>query len=173
MLHQFGRRCNKEDGTTFEENAIKKALTVSNHFPFKVIADDSGLEVEALDGAPGIYSARYAEAKDKKGENISDEANCEKLLKVLASEKNRNAQFRCVLVIAQRGKVLFKAEGVCRGKLIKELQGTKGFGYDPLFVPEGFEKTFAELSSQTKNQISHRAAAIKQLKKWLEGSILT
>ena len=158
-----------EDGTTFEENAIKKAVTISRHFPFKVIADDSGLEVKALGGSPGIYSARYAQ---EKGGDISDEANCEKLLKVMAAEKNRKAQFCCVLAIAQRGKVLFTTKGVCCGQLIIEPRGAKGFGYDPLFVPEGYEKTFAELSSEIKNQISHRAIAIKQLKKWLEASIL-
>ena len=158
-----------EDGETFAQNAIKKAIIISQKIPFHVIADDSGLEVEALKGVPGIYSARYAE---EKGGKASDKANCEKLLKAMVSTTNRKAQFRCVLAIALQGKLLFTAEGICLGNIITEFRGTLGFGYDPLFVPEGYEKTFAELPVEIKNQISHRAQATKQLKSWLDGRIL-
>ncbi|MBX7157541.1 MAG: XTP/dITP diphosphatase [Verrucomicrobiae bacterium] len=158
-----------EDGKTFEANAVKKAVTISQYVPHYVVADDSGLEVEALQGAPGIYSARYAA---EGGENASDQANCEKLLREMDSISDRQAQFRCVLAVAYRGKLSTTTEGVCRGKIITESRGNLGFGYDPLFVPDGYEKTFAELSGEIKNQISHRAVAIKQLKKWLETTIL-
>jgi XTP/dITP diphosphohydrolase len=158
-----------EDGKTFEENANKKALTISQKIPLLVVADDSGLEVAALKGAPGVYSARYAA---ENGGNASDEANCKKLLEVMSTETNRNAQFRCALAVAKQGQLLLTTEGVCLGKILTEIRGHSGFGYDPLFVPEAYDKTFAELPSEIKNQISHRAKAINQLKKWLDATIL-
>ena len=159
----------EEDGDTFEANAIKKAVTLSQHVPFGVVADDSGLEVEVLQGAPGIYSARYA---SETGSNATDEANCKKLLDVMKAETNRKAQFRCALAVANAGHLLLTVEGVCEGEILVEPKGQLGFGYDPLFVPVGYDKSFAELSSEIKNRVSHRAHAINQLKKWLEGSIL-
>lgn len=158
-----------EDGKTFEENANKKALTISQKIPFLVVADDSGLEVHALKGEPGVYSARYA--AENKG-NASDEANCQKLFETMSGETNRSAQFRCVLAMAKQGQLLLTTEGICSGKILTESRGHLGFGYDPLFVPEGYDKTFAELPAIIKNQISHRAKAINQLKKWLDAAIL-
>ncbi len=150
-----------ESGTSFEENAELKAITVSKKIPDLVIADDSGLEVEALGGAPGIHSARYA------GANASDKEKVAKLLRQLAKvdpkRDQRHAQFRCVLAVARDGQILATVEGVVEGKIAERPRGSHGFGYDPIFIPDGFEQTFAELSKELKNEISHRAKAIRKL----------
>jgi XTP/dITP diphosphohydrolase len=150
-----------ESGTSFEENAKLKAITVSKKIPDLVIADDSGLEVEALGGAPGIHSARYA------GANASDKEKVAKLLRQLAKvdpkRDQRHAQFRCVLAVARDGQILATVEGVVEGKIAERPRGSHGFGYDPIFIPDGFEQTFAELSEELKNEISHRAKAIRKL----------
>jgi XTP/dITP diphosphohydrolase len=151
----------RETGKSFEENAILKAVGASGHLPGFIVADDSGLEVDALGGAPGIFSARYA------GENATDKENIEKLLGELAQnradETNRSARFRCVIALARQGKLLGTFEGIVEGTIVERARGSHGFGYDPLFVPRGFEATFAELPTEVKNTISHRAKAIRGL----------
>lgn len=151
----------RESGTSFEENAMLKAVAVSRKLPGLVIADDSGLEVEALGGAPGIHSARYA------GANASDKERIAKLLRRLAEvdakSDQRHARFSCVLAIARDGKVLTTFEGVVEGKIADRPRGSHGFGYDPIFIPNGSEQTFAELPEAVKNNISHRAKAIRKL----------
>jgi XTP/dITP diphosphohydrolase len=150
-----------ESGTSFEENAKLKSIAVSRKLPGLIIADDSGLEVEALQGAPGIHSARYA------GANASDKEKIAKLLtdlaKVNAQTGQRGARFRCVLAVARDGQVLATFEGVVEGRIAERPRGSHGFGYDPIFIPDGFEETFAELPGGLKNNISHRAKAIRKL----------
>src|SRR4029453_10709545 len=150
-----------ETGESFEENAKLKAIAVSKQLPGLVIADDSGLEVEALAGAPGIHSARYA------GPNASDKEKIAKLLRELAKagakSDRRRARFRCVLAVAREGRVLATFEGIVEGKIAEEPRGLHGFGYDPIFIPDGFEETFAELPEELKNTISHRAKEIRKL----------
>ena len=150
-----------ESGASFEENAKLKAIAVSKKLPGLVIADDSGLEVEILGGAPGIHSARFA------GANASDEERIAKLLrqlaKVDAKSDRRRARFRCVLAIARDGQILVTLEGVVEGKITERPRGSHGFGYDPVFIPDGFEETFAELPEELKNNISHRGKAIRKL----------
>jgi len=150
-----------ESGKSFEENAKLKAIAVSKELPALIIADDSGLEVEALGGAPGIYSARYA------GKNATDEQNVKKLLSELtragAKTHQRKARFRCVIALARAGKLLDTFNGVVEGTIADSPRGSRGFGYDPIFVPNGFEQTFAELPAEVKNRISHRAKAIRAL----------
>jgi XTP/dITP diphosphohydrolase len=150
-----------ESGTSFEENAKLKAIAVSRKLPGLVIADDSGLEVDALSGAPGVQSARYA------GVNASDTERIAKLLRRVATAETksdqRRARFRCVLAVARDGHVLATFEGVVDGKIAKRPRGSNGFGYDPIFIPDGFEETFAELPEEVKNNISHRAEAIRKL----------
>jgi XTP/dITP diphosphohydrolase len=151
----------EETGTTFAENAILKAVGISKQFPELVVADDSGLEVDALGGAPGVYSARYA------GPNATDAENIARLLSEIGrSPQGRpfTARFRCVLAIAREGKVLNTSEGVIEGTIVDAPRGKSGFGYDPIFQPTGSRETFAELSSETKNEISHRAVAIRALR---------
>jgi XTP/dITP diphosphohydrolase len=155
----------EETGRTFEENAILKAIAVSKQLPRLVIADDSGLEVDALGGAPGVFSARYA------GENAGDVSNVDKLLRQLrkrniATEK-RSARFRCVIALAQNGKVLGVFQGFVEGKIVEPPRGSGGFGYDPIFEPKGFDQTFAEMTPESKNKISHRAQAIAALREGL------
>ncbi|MEH7112130.1 XTP/dITP diphosphatase [Neobacillus niacini] len=149
----------EETGKTFEENAILKAEAVSLALNKMVIGDDSGLIVDALEGRPGIYSARYA------GEPKSDQKNLEKVLGELKGipEENRTARFYCVLAVALPGKETITVAGTCEGRILEEQRGTNGFGYDPVFyIPEkGY--AMAELSSDEKNKISHRANALKQL----------
>ena len=143
-----------EDGDTFEANAAKKARALAAATGCWALADDSGLEVDALGGAPGVRSARFA------GEPTDHTANNEKLLRDLAGHTDRTARFRCVLALAAPdGSVRF-AEGRCEGRIAESLRGAEGFGYDPLFVPDGFEQTFAELGAEIKNTISHRARAL-------------
>ena len=153
----------EETGGTFAENAILKAISASEKIVDLVLADDSGLEVDAFGGAPGIYSARYA------GDNATDKENVAKLLKDLAQlgaeGVKRSARFRCVLALARSGKLLGTFEGVAEGVIVDAPRGSAGFGYDPIFVPNGFEQTFAELPA--KNQISHRAKAIGALREAL------
>jgi XTP/dITP diphosphohydrolase len=149
-----------EDGTSFEENAKLKALAASRQLPALVIADDSGLEVDALGGAPGIYSARYA------GASATNRDKIDKLLRELARVRAndwRHARFRCVVALARNGNLLGTFEGIVEGRIADEARGNGGFGYDPIFIPEGFEQTFAELSTEVKNTISHRAKAIRAL----------
>ncbi len=152
----------EEDQDTFEGNAEKKAIEVSNYTEQPAFADDSGLEVEALNGAPGVHSARYA------GEDATDKDRIEKLLKALEGVENRNAQFVCVIAVAYNGEVLQTFKGVCKGKITTEIQGENGFGYDPVFIPDGYNKTFAELSQDEKNEISHRAIAVKEAVEFFE-----
>ena len=151
----------RESGTSFEENAKLKALGASKQLPALVIADDSGLEVDALGGAPGIYSARYA------GANATEKEKIGKLLRELAriraTEDGRRARFRCVVALARNGKLLGTFEEIVEGEIANEARGDSGFGYDPIFVPDGFEQTFGELPTPMKNTISHRAKAIRAL----------
>jgi len=150
-----------ETGISFEENASLKAVAVSQRLPDLVIADDSGLEVDALGGAPGVYSARYAGIKASEKEKI------DKLLRELASvgaiKDARRARFRCVLALACKGNLLGSVEGVVEGRIADKARGSGGFGYDPIFIPEGFQQTFGELPPEVKNTISHRAKAIRRL----------
>lgn len=152
----------EETGITFEENATLKAVAASLLVEEWVIADDSGLEVDALDGAPGVFSARFA------GVPSSDAANNALLLDKLASVrgKARSARFRCVIVLARHGRKLAVFAGAIEGQIIPAPRGVAGFGYDPLFVPDGFCQSFAELSPESKNALSHRAQALAALKAW-------
>jgi len=148
-----------EDGKNFYENALKKALTVARQTDKLTIADDSGIEVDALDGKPGVYSARFA------GHAATDEANNTKLLKELegVSSDKRGACFKCVLVIAQPDGETAFVEGACKGTIIHEVRGDYGFGYDPLFLVPEYNKTFSEITPEEKNKTSHRARALKKL----------
>jgi XTP/dITP diphosphohydrolase len=145
-----------EDGVTFEQNAAKKARETALKSGLWALADDSGLEVSALNGAPGVYSARYA------GEPVSYPANNAKLLDALRGVEDRKARFRCVIALSSPGGQVVTVEGECTGRIVEESRGDGGFGYDPLFVPDGFEQTFAEMASELKNRISHRARALTQ-----------
>src|SRR5690242_10090296 len=149
----------RESGTSFEENAKLKALAASKQLSTLVIADDSGLEVDALGGAPGVYSARYA------GANASDAVKIKKLLRelarVCATGDERRARFRCVVALARQGELLGTFKGTVEGQIANTVSGDSGFGYDPIFVPDGFDQTFGELPPKTKNIISHRGKAIR------------
>ena len=151
----------RETGKSYEENAILKAVSASRHLQGLIVADDSGLEVDALGGAPGIFSARYA------GRSATDKQNINKLLGELArntdEETKRSARFRCVIALAQQGKLLGTFQGIVEGAIVERPRGLNGFGYDPIFVPCGFAETFAELPPEVKNTISHRARAIRGL----------
>ena len=147
-----------ETSDTFAGNAMQKASFVKEHYGYDCFADDSGLEVDILDGAPGVYSARYSGG--------GSEANMDKLLLNLTGKSERGAQFRTVIALLI-GKESHLFEGIVRGTIIEERRGEGGFGYDPIFVPEGYEQTFAELGSEVKNSISHRAKAVKQLAEYL------
>lgn len=152
----------EEDRPTLEGNALKKAQYVYKVTGLPALSDDTGLEVDALDGRPGVFSARYA------GEDASYQDNLEKLLEELAgvAPEDRKAQFRTVVaLISDEGMHTF--EGVCRGVILSESRGDKGFGYDPVFQPEGYTRTFAELEPGIKNEISHRGLAIKKLRSFL------
>ena len=154
----------EETGTTFLANATLKAVAISRLAGGLVLADDSGLEVDALDGAPGVYSARYA------GEGADDAANNARLLENLAGvpASERTARFRCVMVVARDGEVLADFDGSVEGRIIEAPRGDHGFGYDPLFVPDGHDATFAELGAEIKNGMSHRARALETLVPWLD-----
>lgn len=157
-----------ETGTTFDENARLKASGYARQTGLISLADDSGLEVEALGGRPGVLSARYG------GEGMSFENKMKKLLRELenANSLKRNAQFTCAIAISdQDGGILFESTGVCRGTIALSPMGSGGFGYDPIFVPDGFEQTFGELSDAIKQKISHRASAFSQIMPFLRDYI--
>lgn len=147
----------EEDGATFDENAYKKSSFTARVLGFPALADDSGLEVAALGGAPGVHSARYA------GENASDAKRCAKLLDALAGQSNRNAAFSCVLSLAVPTGAALTYEARCEGQIIDQPQGVNGFGYDPIFYYPPLKKTFAQLSLTEKGQISHRGKALREL----------
>jgi XTP/dITP diphosphohydrolase len=152
-----------EDGDTFEANAIKKAVVLAGASGLWTLADDSGLEVDALGGEPGVRSARYA------GEPSNDAANNRKLLAQLETAGNRGARFRCVIALSDPSGVARTVAGSCEGVILLRACGQGGFGYDPLFVPEGFTRSFAELEPAVKNRISHRARALdKALREWVD-----
>lgn len=151
-----------EDGLTLAENSIKKAKALADRVDYMVIADDSGLFVDALNGEPGVYSSRYA------GEEGNDLKNNEKLLDSLKGANSRKAAFKTIIALITEDKVLYTVEGVCEGKIAYEPKGTNGFGYDPLFIPDGYDKSFAELGEEIKNKISHRSRALLKLKELLE-----
>jgi XTP/dITP diphosphohydrolase len=151
----------EESGTTLEQNSRIKADYIFEKYGVNVISDDSGLEVEALDNRPGVYSARYA------GEPTNHKANIEKLLLELNGIENRKARFRTVITLILDGKH-YAFEGDVSGNILTAQKGTEGFGYDPIFVPDGFEKTFAEMAFDQKNQMSHRSNAIKSLLEYLK-----
>ncbi len=157
----------EETGVTFEENSTLKALGVAAVVGEDawVLADDSGLEVDALKGAPGVYSARYS------GEGATDASNRQKLLEELervgARGKERSARFRCVLVLARGGEKVAVFDGACEGVIANEERGDGGFGYDPLFIPEGECASFGQLGAEVKNSMSHRARALQGLREWL------
>jgi XTP/dITP diphosphohydrolase len=150
-----------ENGRTLESNAKKKAIQVSAFLNKLAVADDSGLEIEALGNKPGVYSARFS------GKNATYESNNEKVLKLLKDKppSKRKACFRCVIAVADKGRVVGIAEGKCRGRIILKSLGKTGFGYDPIFIPYGHKKTFAQLGAKKKNRISHRSRALTKAKK--------
>ncbi|MEI6350345.1 MAG: RdgB/HAM1 family non-canonical purine NTP pyrophosphatase [Verrucomicrobiota bacterium] len=154
----------EETGATFLDNAAIKAIAASNHFggDTLVMADDSGLEVDALGGAPGVRSARFADP------GANDRKNLELLLEKLTGVELRSARFRCVIAVARNGQVLASFDGACEGEIIGEARGSAGFGYDPVFVPTGHSETFAEIGAELKNQMSHRAKALKSALEWLK-----
>ncbi len=153
-----------ETGSSFEENASSKALYYSGFTNQLVVADDSGLEVAALNGAPGIYSARYA------GPNSTDAANNELLLRRLESQKDRAARFVCFLALARAGKLIMTIPGIAEGEILTEPRGSEGFGYDPLFLYPPLARTFAELTPDEKLTVSHRGKALRSLFNYLAGS---
>ena len=172
-----------ETGTTLEENALMKAEYIYNKYHLSCFADDTGLEVEALNGAPGVYSARYASlesvATDSQQTLSHDsEANMARLLRELANNNNRKARFRTVIALREKKdvcscgctsvKLVHKFEGIVNGEITREKSGAEGFGYDPIFRPDGYDKTFAELGADIKNQISHRARATQKLAEYLK-----
>ncbi|MDI9567382.1 MAG: XTP/dITP diphosphatase [bacterium] len=159
----------EEDGTTFLENACKKALVAARHSGLPALADDSGLEVDYLGGAPGVLSARFA------GRDGDDEANNRKLLELLAGVpcRERQARFRCALAVATPEELLVTTEGVLEGYIGLEPRGKGGFGYDPLFVVPDYNCTLAEMALETKNKISHRGRALEQLREKLVGLFVT
>jgi XTP/dITP diphosphohydrolase len=162
-----------ETGKTLEENALQKAQYVYDHYHVSCFADDTGLEVDALNGAPGVYSARYAG-----GDGHDSEANMTKLLHELGNNNNRKARFRTVIALIEKKDVcpcgctsvkkVHQFEGIVNGEIIRERRGGEGFGYDPIFQPEGYDKTFAELGMDIKNTISHRARATQKLAEYLK-----
>ena len=159
-----------ETGTTLEQNALQKAQYVYDHYHTDCFADDTGLEVDALGGAPGVYSARYAAvgcaATSSQPIDHDSEANMTKLLNELGENNNRNARFRTVIALIQQGE-LHEFEGIVNGQIIRERRGGEGFGYDPIFQPDGYDQTFAELGTEVKNHISHRARATQKLADYL------
>ncbi|MBQ8256609.1 MAG: non-canonical purine NTP diphosphatase [Bacteroidaceae bacterium] len=153
-----------ETGTTLEENALIKARWVKEKYGYNCFADDTGLEVEALAGAPGVYSARYA------GEECDSQANMLKLLENLTGKSNRNAQFRTVIaLIIENKEILF--DGVVKGVISEKKMGEAGFGYDPIFIPDGYSMSFAQMESRLKNSISHRYRAAEKLNDYINNNI--
>ena len=170
-----------ETGTTLEENALQKAQYIYDHYHIDCFADDTGLEVDALNGAPGVYSARYASMASDSGQTCpashDSEANMTRLLKELGNNNNRKARFRTVIALIHKKDVcpcgctsikeIHKFEGIIEGEIIRERRGGEGFGYDPIFQPDGYDQTFAELGMDIKNHISHRARATQKLADFL------
>ena len=157
----------EETGTTFLENATLKALSASRVLPGIILADDSGLEVDILGGRPGVWSSSFG------GEEGNHAKNNEHILSELArvnavTPEESSARFLCTMVLAREGEVLAHFEGRVEGYMLRSLSGTKGFGYDPLFVPQGYDQTFAELGSEVKNTLSHRSRALEQVVEWLK-----
>jgi XTP/dITP diphosphohydrolase len=150
-----------ETGNTFKENALQKAKFLHDRLGCNCFADDTGLEVDALNGEPGVYSARYA------GEPSNSQRNIEKLLDALKGETNRKAQFITVIAVILNEETYF-FEGTIEGTITQSPQGEGGFGYDPVFIPNGYDKTFAELPAEIKNKISHRAIALEEFKQFLK-----
>ena len=155
----------EEDSDSFAANSAIKALAASRERPDALIlADDSGLEVDALHGAPGIYSSRFS------GEDATDASNREKLIADLDGiDEPRTARFRCVITVARGGEVLASFHGIVEGQIALEMTGEGGFGYDPLFIPDGFESSFGQLSEEVKNSMSHRGRALEQFREWWNG----
>lgn len=151
-----------ETGTTFLENALLKALGISAVIDGLVLSDDSGLEVDALGGAPGVWSSSYG------GEEGNHPRNNARLLQEMAGISDRRARFRCTMVLARGGRELAHFSGTVEGRIIDEMRGARGFGYDPLFIPDGHERTFAELGEEVKNTLSHRSRALAQVLEHLE-----
>lgn len=150
-----------ETETTLEGNAKLKADFITNKFGYNCFADDTGLEVESLEGKPGVYSARFA------GEPSNSENNMHKLLTELHDKKNRKAQFRTAICL-NLGNKQYLFEGICKGEILKEKEGERGFGYDPIFKPKGFSESFAKMNSEEKNNISHRGVAVQKLVEFLK-----
>ena len=172
-----------ETGTTLEENAMQKAQYVYDNYHIDCFADDTGLEVDALHGAPGVYSARYASMASQTSSTTTpashdSEANMARLLRELGNNNNRRARFRTVIALIQKKNVcpcgctaikeIHQFEGIVEGQIIRERRGGEGFGYDPIFQPDGYDKTFAELGMDIKNHISHRARAVQKLAEFLK-----
>ena len=172
-----------ETGTTLEENAIQKAQYVYDNYHIDCFADDTGLEVDALGGAPGVYSARYASMASQTSSTSTpashdSEANMARLLRELGNNNNRRARFRTVIALIQKKNIcpcgctsikeIHQFEGIVEGQIIRERRGGEGFGYDPIFQPDGYDKTFAELGMDIKNHISHRARAVQKLAEFLK-----
>ena len=153
-----------EDGKTFWENAVKKMMAIAYRIPDWVLADDSGLEVDALQGAPGVFSARFAAGDEESNLKLLD------LLKNLPIEK-RTARFRCCIALAYEKKLLGVVEGKCEGRIALSPVGSFGFGYDPLFIPVGYQQTFAELGPEVKHKISHRSQALTKAKNFISESV--
>lgn len=149
-----------ETSDTFQGNALQKVRYVKEHYGYDCFADDTGLEVTALGGVPGVHSARFAG-------NHNSEANIDKLLLLLKEKKDRSAQFRTVIALLLSGKEIF-FEGIVKGKIGTERHGKGGFGYDPVFIPDGFEETFSQMDFENKNLISHRGAAVRKLADYLK-----
>jgi XTP/dITP diphosphohydrolase len=152
-----------ETQNTLEGNSLQKAMYVHTHYNVPCFADDTGLEVEALAGAPGVYSARYAGEQRNNGDNMA------LLLKNLEPFENRKARFRTVITLVGLSPLPATFDGIVEGEIINELRGTAGFGYDPIFQPTGYDRTFAEMTTQEKNALSHRAIAVKKLAQYLSG----
>ena len=178
-----------ETGTTLEQNALQKAQYIYDHYHYDCFADDTGLEVEALGGAPGVYSARYAAMGPISpigpspinpispispispiGPTHDSEANMTRLLSELGENNNRRARFRTIIALIQQGEV-HEFEGIVTGQIIRERRGGEGFGYDPIFQPDGYDQTFAEMGIEEKNQISHRARATAKLAEFLRAAL--
>ncbi|MBO7146293.1 MAG: RdgB/HAM1 family non-canonical purine NTP pyrophosphatase [Lentisphaeria bacterium] len=155
----------EETGVSFEENSMLKAQTASAFADMPAFADDSGLEVAALDGAPGVYSARFA------GDNASDADRIAKLLDMMKGKTNRRARFVCVMSLAYRGTPVKSFRGEVNGEIIFEPRGSHGFGYDPVFVPDGYTQTFGELGSEIKEKISHRANALEKIVSFIKAEL--
>lgn len=152
----------EETGTTFLENAQLKAEGISRLIDGWVLSDDSGLEVDALDGAPGVWSSSFG------GEEGNNEKNNARLMKEMAGRTDRGARFRCTMVLARDGREQANFSGAVEGTIIDAPRGSEGFGYDPLFIPAGFDRTFSELGDDVKNTLSHRSRALKQITDWLD-----